>query len=307
MKEKQTSKPNATVVGLGACTWDEFIACDDFPQDEGVTLAKERAEFGGGPVATALCVLGHLGTTCCMLDSFGDDADASKISRELLGHQVDTSLCSQNLNSHSSKATILVRRRDGARHIYYTPTQAPDPVIGEVVLKVLEKAQLFHCNGRYEDSMYQCIAHAKKSGTWISFDGGAHRYRPSLNPAIEAANILIVAKQFAEAYSQTPEIERQATLLLRHHPKVLSITDGARGSHHWFDGEYHFQAAYPASRIVDTTGCGDVFHGAMIHGILQNWEPQRISAFAAKWASKNGEGLGGRYVLNLPDWRVTPP
>lgn len=48
------------VLGLGASTLDTFLLVDDFPSEEGVTLTPTKASFGGGPVATALCVVGHL-------------------------------------------------------------------------------------------------------------------------------------------------------------------------------------------------------------------------------------------------------
>jgi sugar/nucleoside kinase (ribokinase family) len=76
------------------------------------------------------------------------------------------------------------------------------------------------------------------------------------------------------------------------------ITDGVRGSHVWScDGEAFHQHACVVSNVVDTTGCGDVFHGAFLHGWLQNWPLQESAAFASKLAAETARGLGGRFAL----------
>jgi sugar/nucleoside kinase (ribokinase family) len=45
---------------------------------------------------------------------------------------------------------------------------------------------------------------------------------------------------------------------------------------------------------VDTTGAGDVFHGAFIYGLLAGWEMRRILDFANAMAALNCTALGAR-------------
>jgi sugar/nucleoside kinase (ribokinase family) len=87
-------------------------------------------------------------------------------------------------------------------------------------------------------------------------------------------------------------------MLLRGPARLLVITDGIRGSHVWSrEGAFFHQPAFTASPLVDTTGCGDVFHGAFLHGWLSNWPLERCAEHASRLAAKNAEGLGGRHVL----------
>ena len=79
--------------------------------------------------------------------------------------------------------------------------------------------------------------------------------------------------------------------------RVLVITDGVRGSHLALpDGTRHHQPAFPAEPLVDTTGCGDVYHGAFLHGWLAGWPAPQCAEFASRLAARTAEGLGGRHA-----------
>ena len=52
--------------------------------------------------------------------------------------------------------------------------------------------------------------------------------------------------------------------------------------------------AFEISNIVDTTGAGDIFHGAWIYGYLENWETKKIAEFACAAAALQCTSLGTR-------------
>ncbi|MGE5310482.1 MAG: PfkB family carbohydrate kinase, partial [Nitrospirota bacterium] len=45
---------------------------------------------------------------------------------------------------------------------------------------------------------------------------------------------------------------------------------------------------------VDTTGCGDVFHGGFTYGLLRGWNVEKSLEFAAWAAAMVSLQLGGR-------------
>ena len=54
--------------------------------------------------------------------------------------------------------------------------------------------------------------------------------------------------------------------------------------------------------VVDTTGCGDVFHGGYIYGLLQGWDIRQTVRFAAACAALKTCALGGRTAIpGLPE------
>ena len=46
--------------------------------------------------------------------------------------------------------------------------------------------------------------------------------------------------------------------------------------------------------VVDTTGAGDVFHGAFVFGMLQDWPHPVVAEFAAAVAALSSTSIGGR-------------
>ncbi len=76
-------------------------------------------------------------------------------------------------------------------------------------------------------------------------------------------------------------------------PPVVVVTEGEHGS--WCatsDGQFHLPA-YPV-RPLDTTGAGDVFHGAFLYGRARGWDLRRSLALASAAASLKCRALGGR-------------
>lgn len=256
------------VVGIGAKTHDEFLVVPDFRAEEHVTQALARYTDIGGPVDTALAVLTAHGHDCTLIDAVGEPA----------------------------RAVILVRERDGARQIVFSPSSAPEP---DFEPGALSGAHLLHINGRHENAARAAVRLAQVQNVEISFDGGAGRFRESIRDLFEASHLRIVSRDFAAKCSGSTDMAEIVAKLLRPPARLLVITDGTNGSDVWTpDGSHYHQPAFQAEPLVDTTGCGDVYHGAFLHGWLSDWSIERCAAYASMVAAKNAEGLGGRYVLN---------
>ena len=75
--------------------------------------------------------------------------------------------------------------------------------------------------------------------------------------------------------------------------KVVGVTAGSNGSYFVArEGEFH-QPAFQAP-VVDTTGCGDVFHGAFAYGLAKGMALRKIAEFASAVAALKCRKLGGR-------------
>lgn len=253
------------VTGIGAETRDEFFIVPEFSVGERVAEAAAHAVDRGGPVATALAVLRACGHECALVD--GEPA----------------------------RAVILVRQRDGARQIVFMPSSSPEPVFEP---RLLEGARLLHINGRHENACRAAVQAAQARNIEISFDGGAGRWRETARDLFEASHVRIVSRDFAEKCARSTDLAGIASVLLKPPARLLVITEGVHGSHVWTpDGVHFHQPALQAEPLVDTTGCGDVFHGAFLHGWMSRWPLERCAALASRLAAKNAEGLGGRHVL----------
>jgi len=71
----------------------------------------------------------------------------------------------------------------------------------------------------------------------------------------------------------------------------LVVTLGAEGCEVWINGEKTLVPGVKAAAVVDPTGCGDAWRGALLHGLEQGWSLARCAELgnqvgAAKIASK---------------------
>ena len=112
---------------------------------------------------------------------------------------------------------------------------------------------------------------------------------------------MIVARDFAERFSGSSAIDDQLEALSRWDANVVGVTDGVRGS--WFraEGEEFHQSAFSVDPVVDTTGCGDVFHGAFLASFSQGNSTPDCARFASAAAALNATALGGRGKLANSD------
>lgn len=287
------------IVGVGAATLDELWLVPQFSAHEGVTQASGHIIMGGGPVATALCVTARLGRSSALIDSYGDDQAADVLLNELHLHGVRTEWMHRTARSRTALASILVRTGDGARQIIYLPSSAPEPELDAARRRLVASARLLHINGRHERSAREAVGIAAQSGTVISFDGGTGRYRDSLRDLVESSHLRILSAGFARDYTGITDIRGMLSELYRPPASVVVITDGVHGSHALLaDGSIHHQPAVHAEGTVDTTGCGDVYHGAFIHQWLSSGDVVAAMAYAAELAGRNAGGLGGRHVCH---------
>jgi sulfofructose kinase len=292
------SKHEFDVIGLGVSVVDVVTLVDHFPAREEVQRASAVTVQGGGPVATAMVTLARLGARVAMLDAVGEDWRGDLIREGFQREGVCTDYLKGIAGYTSSIASILVRQRDGARSIVFAPGTAPELSAADVPRDLITSARILHLNGRHWEACLQACQHARASHVQVSFDGGAHRYRPELRQLVPLTDICIVARDFAGHYTQETDIRKAAERLLEEGPGLVVITDGTRGS--WIysrEGPSFHQPAYLLRQVVDTTGCGDSYHGAFLFGRLKGWDLEKTAALASAVAALNSQHLGGRSGL----------
>lgn len=286
------------VLGLGVSTLDILSLVDTFPSGDGVQRAAAVAVQGGGPVSTAIVTAAALGARTAMIDRLGDDWRGTAIMDEYRQSGVHTGFLEVVPGCTSSIATILVRQGDGARAIAYCPGNTAEFSPADIPVEAIAASRILHINGRYPDACLRACQIARQAGVRISFDGGAQRYRPEIRPLVAFTDIGIVALDFARQFSGHTEIDAAAHTLLAEGMELVVITDGVRGS--WIyprDGEPFHQPAFPQADLVDTTGCGDTYHGAFLFGLATDLPLTECARLASKVAAENCRFLGGRGVL----------
>jgi sugar/nucleoside kinase (ribokinase family) len=288
------SKQPFEIIGLGASTVDILTHVERFPTRREVQQALSMAIQGGGPVATAMVAASRLGMKVAMIDSIGEDWAGAFVLREFQNERVATSLIEVHRGQKTAVSNILVSAVDGARAILFVPGTTPEPVVSEAQKTAIQSAKILHVNGRYWTACMQAVDLAKRSGVRISFDGGADRFKPEMKSLVPLTDICIVARDFAEKYTGEADPSLAAKSLLEEGPGIAAVTDGVHGS--WVctrEACFH-QPAFPFPKVVDTTGCGDSYHGAFLAALVKGFTAEKAATFASAVAGMNTQQVGGR-------------
>ncbi len=317
------------IVGIGASTLDRFIVVDHFPTGREVQQAISSTTDGGGPVATALATAGKYGSCTIMIDRIGDDMVGRYILEDFHKYNVNTEGIQVDADAKSGTATILVKQKTGERAVFFERATATEPEFLEAHKQLIESAYILHINGRHRKLMRSAMAVAKEVGTIISLDGGAQRYDEDMKPITEASHIVIVARDYAEKYTGTTNLEDACRIIHERGACIAGVTDGANGSYFvWPDGTSYRCEPFTQATVVDTTGAGDSFHGAFLANLVHtinhmkgqdttsttkhdrasihavellkacaHSDLEKAAIFASAVASLNTQGIGGRSPL----------
>lgn len=309
------------IVGIGASTLDRFIVVDHFPTRREVQPALSTTTDGGGPVATALATAGKYGVSTAMIDRIGDDMVGHYILKDFRKYNVNTEAIQVDANAISGTATILVKATTGERAVFFERSTAHEPEFFESYRTLIESSAILHINGRHRPLMRTAMEIAQSCGTIISLDGGAQRYDEEMKPITESSHVVIVARDYAEKYTGTTDLEDACRIIHERGALLAGVTDGANGSYFvWPDGTAYRCAPFPQESVIDTTGAGDSFHGAFLARLatvirrmqLQNdgrikpvdslqvcnhLELEAAARFASAVSALNTQGLGGRSGL----------
>lgn len=291
--------PVPEIVGLGMSVLDLIQVVDAFPREGGVTRVLESRTMGGGPVPTALCAASRLGARTAILDRIGDDWRGQLIREDYERFGVSTGFLAIESGKCSTLGNVLVRKGDGERHLLYEEGDFTPFSSDELPRGLLESCRILHLNGRHWPACVEAARIVRAAGGLVSFDGGAHRFDEKDAELFPLVDLLIVAAEFADRAVGPGAREDQLVRLGQWGARIAGITDGGRGS--WFGergGAAFHQPAFPVS-VVDTTGCGDVFHGAFLASVLRGEDGAACARIAAAAAALSATALGGRG--RLPD------
>ncbi len=316
------------VVGLGLACVDDLLLLSNIPGPEGRASVLRREQQGGGMAATAVVAVSRLGGRAGFVAKVGDDPGGRFILEDFRRYGVDVSRAVIEAGASSHLTVVLVDVTSGARSFLGQRGSIRPLQPEEVSREYVTSAAILHVSDA-DPAAVQAVRWAREAGREVCFDG-THFY-PAVFDLIPHLDYLIVSRFFASefvAHQEGRGVSRAARMFaapaeagapVRHGdgtpehlpelpgeglmdaaarlahlgPPVVVVTEGERGS--WCvspEGRFH-TPAYPVA-AVDTTGAGDVFHGAFLYARSQGWDLRPSLRLAAATASLKCRALGGR-------------
>lgn len=275
------------VVGVGSACMDLVVRVPHLPGPDEAMRLEEYTLQGGGKVATALVAVARLGLRAAFIGAVGDDTFGRQIVAEFAAEGVRAEGVRVQFGRASAFSTVLADSATGTRSIMWSPgtvspialTQADlDRIAGAKYLLVSEPSP----------AALAAAAHARAHGVRVVCD--ADYYEPDFSRLLPLIDICIASAHFVREFAPglTPE---QA--LDRLGSPVAIVTLGALGAVGRTSEGLFRTPAFRVS-VVDTTGAGDVFHGAYIAGLVQGYSPVQAVRYASAVSALKCRALGGR-------------
>jgi sugar/nucleoside kinase (ribokinase family) len=196
---------------------------------------------------------------------------------------------------------IIVDRRTGQRTLFYSMAGVSSPDMADITLDVIGACRVLLVDSTVAIPALQAVDLARRAGVQVVADL-EHPDGAGVSELVHQVDHLVVGMDFArEVTGATSPGDMVRSLWLPSHTACV-VTAGDLGS--WYLArETGPQVRHcPALRVpvVDTNGCGDVFHGAYAARIARGDSVARAIGVATVTATLKATQRGGRQ--GIPDW-----
>ncbi len=281
------------VLGYGAIALDDLLYVEHYPIPDTKMPLLNSVRQGGGLTATALVAVARLGGRAAYAGVLGDDALSREAIEGLESEGVDCSYVLRQDGAGPVKAVVLIDGSTGSRTILYDSSHLtvrdPDTIPDDLLARV----RVLFLDGRIGSSGRVVAARARRMQIPVVSD--VERLTDEgVEEMMERTDHLIVGQALAALMTGYDDPARACEALWREDRVAAIVTAGNRGSWYRTAGQpVRHQAIFPVE-VVDTTGCGDVYHGAYALQLARGASIPECVRYAAATAALKATRPGGR-------------
>lgn len=279
------------VAGIGINATDTVIRLPRFPTVDSkveVTSAETKA---GGQVASAMVACQRWGLRTRYAGKVGDDP-AGEFQREEMRREGVEAHWITVKGAASQSAFILVDEPSGERTVLWKREPAIALRPEDIRPEWLDGASVLLVDGHDTEAAALAARWARERGVAVVADLD-NRYR-GVEALLQFADYPITSRDFPGRL--TGERDLLAALPKMHAEfkcRMTGATLGRLGVIVWDGAQFTLCPGFHVD-AVDTTGAGDVFHGAFLYGLVHGWEVKETLEFSCAAAALNCEALGAR-------------
>ncbi len=285
------------ILCIGHSSWDMTVPVDDYPIENTKYRFSEKYSAGGGPASNAAYLLGKWGIETVIATTIGSDDFGTKIKKEFQDIKVNTEYIETNYEKETSFSFILINKKNGSRTVFNVATEHP-------ALKKLNydfTPDIIFTDGHDYGATQNAISKYQNAISVID----AGRITPELLELCKYIKYIVCSKGFAETvtgmkfdFNNPQSLVNIYTKLQNKYPNSnLTITLEEHGCLYTSGNEIKIMPGLKLTP-VDTTGAGDIFHGAFTYGLANGFDMDKIVTFANIAASLSVTKMGSR--LSIP-------
>lgn len=275
---------------IGIAVQDRLYYVEQLPEGGGKYVAKGYREIGGGPAATAAVAAARLGARVDFIGRVGDDDVGTALLAELEHDGVNTALTRVCSGARSSQSAILVDRQ-GERMIINAP--CPDLPADAGWLEAIDFGQYdaVLADVRWHEGSERAFILARRAGVTTVLD--ADLTPQDIRPLITLADHAAFSEPGLQRVTGEADFSQALAQVANLTNGTVYVTRGSAGCY-WLEGATLRHRAGFTVNVVDTTGAGDVFHGALAFAIADSMPLEQAVRFANGVAALKCTRPGGR-------------
>jgi sulfofructose kinase len=284
--------PEFDVVGVGLNATDTVLIVPRFPAYGGKVPFTKEFYSVGGQVATAVVTCARLGLRAKYIGTVGDDDRGRMQMASLRESGIDIAHVQQRKNCPNQSAYIVVDESTGERTIFWSRPDCLTISPAEIAVEQITCARLLHIDGHDTPAVEHAARIAREHGIPVTCDvdtiyPGFHRVLPLVDYLVASSEFPARWTGIDDPFGALSAIQQAAGV------RVAAMTLGATGALALEERRFHYSPAFQVE-CTDTTGAGDVFHGAFCYSVLQQMPVAEALDFSNAMAALNCTGMGAR-------------
>ena len=280
------------VLGLGCVAVDFVGTTNGLPPEGSKQLMQHFSICDGGLVGTALVAVARLGGIASFAGKLGHSEFAERAVSALKREGVDLDFLIRSENAEPLVGIVITNALNGERTIFWTAQAVEYPFPEEFHdNQWCKRIGALLIDSEAGQAAIQAAKMAQASGVPVIID--VENDYPHVAEAMAVSSHVVVSKKFAADYTGRTAVPEMLESLLARPGQTVIITQGQKGCSGLTDGKMFELTAFKVD-AVDTTGCGDVFHGAYALAIARGQTVREAAKFASAAASLCATRIGGR-------------
>lgn len=279
-----------TIACLGITVLDRIQRVDSLPTQGGKFVAKDYFEVGGGPAATAAVAVAKLGHDVDFIGRVGQDAIADTMLTELAGYNVNVDKVVKIADASSAFSAVLVDDAGERMIINYQDTSLKrDTKPLELIDFSIYKTVL--TDVRWVEGAKYALEQAKKHSIPSVLD--ADITPDAIDDLVKLADHVAFSEPGLEKFTGSSDPIEGLKIAQKQTKGKVYVTVGSKGCY-WFENEELCHQPGVKVDVVDTTGAGDVFHGALAVAVAEAMPARESVIFSNTVAAIKCTKRGGR-------------
>jgi len=286
---------------MGCIAYDMLAVIDTVPDWENLEYIQSYEVQQGGMAATAMVAASVLGADVEFLGSIGDDDEGEYHKRNFGKYGVKCDRVIVRKGEKSPFTFVLVEKGTGKRIFLHHKGVQDRDVLSDTDLD-FGGARYVLLDGFYFQTALKMAAQARKQGLVTVTDTSMRNRQPRLLEYLDLIDYPVLSEVFAMNYSGIKDPLGAGKKLLQKNNKALIVTCSGEGLHIITHGGCSQVQAFKITP-VDTTGAGDVFHGAFIFSLWKGFGLTEAATFSSAVSALKCTKMGGQ--SGIPTFEAT--